>query len=350
MTLRSGDEIAFVVPGRIDQLTGGYLYDRHIVDGLRARGRAVRVIDLSQPAGGSALEALADGTRAIVDGLALAEHAAAITPQARRLRLIAFVHGPLALEIGLPPAAAMRAAEAEAQLLSRVRGIICPSNRTATAVERYGIPRERIAVIPPGTIRPSGRPRSTRWPVRGLLCVANLVPRKGHEVLVRGLARVRDLDWSLTCVGSLTRHPPTVRAVRRTIAATGLGNRIMLLGERPPCAVAGAYRQADAFVLPSFHEGYGMVYAEAMAYGLPVVATMAGAIPETVPASAGILVPPGDEPGLARALRRLISEPVLAAGLAKASHATGAQLRGWRQTTEAWETAFGRLVDLDRPL
>jgi glycosyltransferase involved in cell wall biosynthesis len=350
MTLRSGDEIAFVVPGRIDQLTGGYLYDRHVVDGLRARGRTVQAIELSQKADGRALEALADGTKTIVDGLALAEHGAALTAQARRLRLIAFVHGPLALEIGLPPAAAMRAVEAEAQLLSRVRGIICPSNRTAVAIERYGIPSTRIAVIPPGTARPSGRPRSRRWPVRALLCVANLVPRKGHEVLVRALARIRDLDWSLTCIGSLTRHPSTVRAVRRAIADTGVGDRITLLGERPPRAVASAYRQADAFVLPSFHEGYGMVYAEAMTYGLPVVATTAGAIPETVPSGAGILVPPGDEPGLARALRRLISQPLLAAGLAKASRAAGAQLHDWRQTTEEWETAFDRLADLDHPM
>ena len=348
--LRSGDEIAFVVPGRIDQLTGGYLYDRHVVDGLRARGRAVRVIDLSRPADGADLEALADGTKTIVDGLALAEHATAITAQARRLRLIAFVHGPLALEIGLPPAAAMRGAEVEAALLSQVRGTICPSRRTAAAVERYGIPRERIAVIPPGTARPSSRPRSTRWPVRALLCVANLVPRKGHEVLIRALARIRDLDWRLTCVGSLTRYPPTVRAVRRAIAVGGLGDRVTLVGERSPRSVAHAYRKADAFVLPSFHEGYGMVYAEAMTYGLPVVATTAGAIPETVPAGAGLLVRPGDEPGLARALGRLISEPLLAAELAKASGAAGARLRDWRQTTEAWETAFDRLADLDQPL
>ncbi|MBV8091229.1 MAG: glycosyltransferase family 4 protein, partial [Alphaproteobacteria bacterium] len=300
--------------------------------------------------GGSALEALADGTKTIVDGLALAEHATAITAQARRLRLIAFVHGPLALEIGLPPAAAMRAVKVEARLLSRVRGIICPSNRTAAAIEGYGIPRERIAAIPPGTARPSGLPRPRRWPVRALLCVANLVPRKGHRVLVRALSRIRDLEWSLTCVGSLTRHPPTVRAVRRAIAVSGLGDRVRLVGERPPRSVAQAYRKADAFVLPSFHEGYGMVYAEAMTYGLPVIATTAGAIPETVPAGAGVLVPPGDEPGLARALRRLIREPLLAAGLAKASHAAGARLRDWRQTMEAWETAFDHLADLDRPL
>jgi glycosyltransferase involved in cell wall biosynthesis len=74
------------------------------------------------------------------------------------------------------------------------------------------------------------------------------------------------------------------------ISTAGLARRITLAGECPPQSVARAYRAADAFVLPSFHEGYGMAYAEAMAHGLPVIATTAGAIPETVPRQAGLLV------------------------------------------------------------
>jgi glycosyltransferase involved in cell wall biosynthesis len=107
-----------------------------------------------------------------------------------------------------------------------------------------------------------------------------------------------------------------------------------------------AYRAADLFVLPSFHEGYGMAFAEAMAHGLPIIATAAGAIPETVPRSAGLLVPPGDAPALAHALRRVITEPALAAGLAAGSRAAGARLPDWRQATERWEQALGRLADL----
>ena len=107
-----------------------------------------------------------------------------------------------------------------------------------------------------------------------------------------------------------------------------------------------AYREADAFVLPSFHEGYGMVYAEAMVHGLPVIATTAGAIPETVPLQAGLLVPPGDPPALARALRRVIAQPALAARLAAGSRAAGALLPSWPQATEAWETAFDHLASL----
>src|SRR5262249_45047871 len=151
-----------------------------------------------------------------------------------------------------------------------------------------------IAIVPPGTAKPSSYPPARRGPARALLCVGSLVPRKGHSVLVAALARISDLDWNLLCVGSLDRDPATARAVRRMISATGLGKRVTLTGEWPPSLVERAYRTADVFVMPSFHEGYGMAYAEAIAHGLPIVATTAGAIPEIVPRAAGLLVAPGD--------------------------------------------------------
>jgi glycosyltransferase involved in cell wall biosynthesis len=166
-------------------------------------------------------------------------------------------------------------------------------------------------------------------------------------VLVEALARLRDLDWRLLCVGSLERDPTTTRAVRRMISAVGLGRRITLAGEWPPRSIVEAYRAADAFVLPSFHEGYGMAYAEAMAHGLPIIATTAGAIPETVPREAGLLVSPGNPEALARALRRVITEPLLAARLAAGSRAAGARLPDWPQATKQWESALDRLAELD---
>src|SRR5215469_11081080 len=126
MMLRSNDEIAFVVPGQLDQLTGGYLYDHRIVDGLRAHGRAVRVIELTgDPA--APLASLADGMVTVIDGLGLLGLAEAIPCEAQRLRLVAFVHGPLAKETDLAPADAKQVAALEAATLSRVRGVICPS-------------------------------------------------------------------------------------------------------------------------------------------------------------------------------------------------------------------------------
>ena len=211
-------ELVFIVPGRLDQITGGYLFDRHIVEGLRARGRGVRVIELTvrhPQADAATLAGLADGAKTVVDGLALANLGEVVAAHACRLRLVAFVHGPLAQEIGLPPAEAKRAAQLEAALLLRLRGVLCPSRRTAAAVESYGVSRDRIAIVPPGTAKPNKHLRPRRGPIRALLCVANLVPRKGHLVLVQALARIRGLEWRLLCVWSLKRDPATTRGFDR---------------------------------------------------------------------------------------------------------------------------------------
>jgi glycosyltransferase involved in cell wall biosynthesis len=168
-------------------------------------------------------------------------------------------------------------------------------------------------------------------------------------VLVDAMVRIRHHDWNLVCIGSLDRDPATTRAVRRKISAAGFDRRITLAGEWPPASLSRAYRAADIFVLPSFHEGYGMAYAEAMAHGLPIIATVAGAIPETVPRQAGLLVPPGDPVALAHALRRAIVEPVLAASLAAGARSAGARLPDWPETTAEWANALDRLAALDLP-
>jgi glycosyltransferase involved in cell wall biosynthesis len=336
-------EIVFIVPGKLDQLTGGYLYDRHIIEGLRARGRAVGVIELGPGDATVALAALADGTTTVIDGLAFPIVARMIMRHRRRLRLLALVHHPLAEETGLSPAARERAARLEAALLPHFDGVVCPSRGTAAAVERCGTLPERIMIVPPGTTRPMLRRLPRRGPARALLCVASLIPRKGHRVLLEALARLDDLDWELLCVGSLHRDPATTRQVRRMISAAGLKRRVTLAGEQPRQAVTRAYRGADVFVLPSFHEGYGMAYAEAMAHGLPIIATTAGAIPATVPREAGLFVPPGDSAALARALRRVIAEPAVARQLAAGARAAGSRLPDWRQAAKAWDQVLHRL-------
>lgn len=342
-------ELVFVVPGCLDQLTGGYLYDRHIVEGLRARGRPVKVIELGPKPDEAVFAEIADGTTTVIDGLALPGLERAIAAQGRRLRLVALVHHPLSEETGLSRAEAERVAALEAAVLPIFRGVLCPSRRTAAAVERYGVSPGRIAVVPPGTAQPTAYQRPRRGPARVLLCVASLVPRKGHRVLIEALLRLRSLDWSLVCVGSLERDPATSRAVRRMIAAAGLARRITLAGEWPPELVTRAYGAADLFVLASFHEGYGMAYAEALAHGLPIIATTAGAIPETVPRTAGLFVPPGDSAALAQAMRRALVEPGLASRLAAGSRAAGARLSDWPRATEAWEAALDLLASLELP-
>src|SRR5262249_19101745 len=126
-----------------------------------------------------------------------------------------------------------------------------------------------------------------------------------------------------------TRSPDTYRELDDAVAHLGLGDRIAFRGAVDTDALRALYATSDLFVLPSRFEGYGMAYAEAIAHGLPVVGTTAGAIPATVPGDAGVLVAPDDVAGLAAALRRLIEEPPERERLAAGARA--ARFPSWRE-------------------
>ncbi|HXP31310.1 MAG TPA: glycosyltransferase family 4 protein [Stellaceae bacterium] len=347
--------IAFLVPGALDQLTGGYLFDRHVVEGLRASGRAIDAIELggrypepdaaAHTAAAEALARLPDGTVAVIDGLALLAFADCLEREARRLEIVAFVHHPLADETGFSDRERKRIAALEARLLKLARGVLAPSESTARLVAAYGVLRTRIAVTPPGTAKPARLSR--RRPLRSrvdFVCVASLTPRKGHLVLVEALAALADRSWTCRCIGSLTRDRETASAVRYEIGRRGLKGRIALEGEWPPERLGEAYAAADCAVLPSFHEGYGMALAEALAHGLPLISTTAGAIPDTVPPSAGLLVPPGDAAAFTEALRRFLDEPALRARLAAGARKAGARLPDWPRAVADWAAALDRLT------
>jgi glycosyltransferase involved in cell wall biosynthesis len=346
--------LAFFVPGPLDQFTGGYLFDRMIVDGLRAQGRKVTVGELAgrfpdaddeaRAAAASALAGLPARSLAVIDGLALPGFADCLARDAERLRLIGFIHHPLSLETGLSAEAARRYAALEARLWPLLQGVICASAHTARAVVASGVPAQRVAVATPGTAAPRGAGVRKREAPLQLLAVGTVTPRKGHLLLIEALSDLRDLDWRLTCIGSLQRDGAAVAALRSAIAANDLQDRVALAGEVPSEVLAAAYRAADLFVLPSFHEGYGMAYAEALAHGLPIVATTAGAIPDTVPGNAALLVPPGDAAALRDALRAVLSDRALRGRLAAAAAAAARTLPDWPTAVNLWAAALDGLA------
>ena len=198
------------------------------------------------------------------------------------------------------------------------RGVIATSSTTAQRlIERYGVVPERLAVARPGSDPASGGPISMRGAGRvpvNLLSIGTLTPRKGHDLLIEALARLAELPWTCSIVGSLIarRRPPPIPGADR---APWLAVPHLLAGEAAD--LSAAYGAADIFVLASRHEGYGMVFAEALQHGLPIIATTAGAIPEVVPPGAGILVPPDDVTALAGALAQLIARPRYARALCR---------------------------------
>src|SRR5262249_3798404 len=145
----------------------------------------------------------------------------------------------------------------ERRALAAVRMVIVTSEATAHRLADYGVERGRIAVVEPGT-DPAPLATGSRGGALHLLCVATLVPRKGHELLIEALATLRDRRWRLTCVGSVHRDPDTVERVRALMNSHDLDARTELAGEMEPRELAGYYDGADVFVLPTFYEGYGM--------------------------------------------------------------------------------------------
>lgn len=326
-----------LVPGDLTTRTGGYEYDRRMLDGLRRQGWEVDVRTLDGgfplPTGDdlaradAALAALGDGTLVLADGLALGAMPDQAAGHAARLRLIALVHHPLALETGLDPAVAARLRHSEQQALAVVRHVIVTSPQTARGLAAFAVPRDRVTVVEPGT-DPAPLARGSGSSAVHMVCIASLSPRKGHAVLVRALARLRDRDWRLTCVGSTDREPEAVRALRQLVADDALSDRVVLAGEADAAEIGGYYDRSDLFVLPTFYEGYGMVVAEALARGLPVISTPTGAIAELVTPDCGILVAPGDVDGWAAALGRMFDAPTRAA-FARGAAARRATLRTW---------------------
>lgn len=342
-------ELHFAYPGDLETLTGGYLYDRRIIQGLRARGWRVTSVSLSSSFphpdalaladARRALAAIPDGMAVVIDGLALGAMPEAVHAEATRLRLIALVHHALAEETGLDAATATRLRDSERRALAAVRHVIVTSPTTGRALaQRYDVPASRISVVEPGT-EPAPLARGSQSNMVEMLCVASLTPRKGHAVLLDALGRLRDRPWMLTCAGSATLAPEVSRGLRLQARQAGIGERVRFVGELQPEQLPALYERADLFVLASYLEGYGMALAEALACGLPVVSTRAGAIPDTVPAEAGILVEAGDAMALAGALARVLDDRTLRERLARGARAARERLPTWHSAGERFALA-----------
>ncbi|MCC9000802.1 MAG: glycosyltransferase family 4 protein [Candidatus Contendobacter sp.] len=344
--------VHFLIPGDPDIRTGGTLYDRRVMAGLAALGWRVEWHRLSAAfplpdaaaldQADAALAALSEQALVVIDGLALGAMPTVVAQHRNRLRLVALVHHPLALETGLTAELRQQLYLSEREALRQLRGVIVTSPSTVRALADYEIPPEQCVVVVPGT-DPAPLATGSGGDELTLLCVASLTPRKGHAVLFRALARLKDQPWRLRCAGGADFDPVTAAELSILVDELGLSARIEFLGQLDEAALALEYRRADGFVLPSHHEGYGMALAEALARGLPIISTKAGAIPDTVPADAGLLVSPGDEAALAEALARVMTEPELRQRLAAGARAARQTLPDWPTTCAHFATALAAI-------
>jgi glycosyltransferase involved in cell wall biosynthesis len=330
-----------VVPGSLDSRTGGYIYDRRIVEGLRARGWAVAVEQLDASFPRPTTHAVADadavfarlpnGAVTLVDGLACGAIPEIVERHRSRLRIVALVHLPLAADLGSDDDTATRFAAAERRALAAAALVIVTGRATLQLLAGYELPSSRVVVVEPGT-DPAPLARGSSGSPLQLLSVATLNPGKGHAHLLTALAAVPSRDWYLTCAGSLTRHPPTVERMRAMVRDLRLDNHVSLAGDLEAAALEKCYDRSDLFVLATLRETYGMAVAEALAHGLPVVSTRTGAIPELLADAAGLLVPAGDVRAMIDALSRVVGDADFRARLAAGARRVRLTLPRWDQT------------------
>jgi len=333
-------QLAFAIPGDPEARTGGTLYDRKVIDALRAAGQDVTLIALpgdwpnqtkaQESAALARLGALPAGCPVVIDGLAFGAFSEGCVATLAR-PVVALVHHPLALEPGLSPDLATDLHARERANLAYAAQVVVPSAHVGGLLrDQFGVPASRIHVAHPGfQPAPPRAPAATDGPPL-ILSVGLVCHRKGHDVLLRALGAVADLDWRAVIVGRHHEadHVAELQGLRR---ALGLTDRVMLPGELDADALAALYAQASLFALATRYEGYGMVLSEAQQHGLPVISCATGAVPEALDGS-GLLAPPGDASAFAAHLRAVLSDADLHARLSAQSLARAACLPGWKDT------------------
>jgi glycosyltransferase involved in cell wall biosynthesis len=282
-----------------------------------------------------------DGTPLILDGFL----SGTLDPDGlARLRapLCAMVHHPLGLESGLAPGRAAFLLSREKENLALMHRVLVPSPHVArTLATDFDVPTHRITIAPPG-FAPAPTPRHEAAPPL-ILSVGILHPRKGQDVLLQSFSRITDLDWQAVIVGGI-RDATYAAAVHARATRPDLLARVRVAGEVDEASLQDLYRSAALLAQATWYEGYGMVFGEAQRHGLPIVASRAGAVPDTVPDSAGVLVPPGDSAAFADALRCVLVDADLRRRLAEGSARAGSRLPTWRDTAEVVGTVLDGMV------
>ena len=342
---------AFALPGDITTVTGGYLYDRRLFEGLAGLGHAMRLVPLSpqfpfadEAAMAESLATLAElpaDCPVIVDGLAYGAMATEGLARARA-PIVALVHHPLALESGLPADQAAHLEATECANLRLARHVLVPSPHTRRILfERYDVPPEKITIARPGINPVRIAPAPTDPPL--ILSVGILHPRKGHDILIAALGDLGDLNWRAVIAGT-PWEAGHADALARQIAASPVADRITLAGSVSDARLEALYAEASLFALATRYEGHGLVFDEAILRGLPILSCRTGAVPDTVPQDAGLLVAPDDATAFAGALRLMLTDHARREGAALAARRAAAMLPDWPATARVASGVLQGLV------
>jgi glycosyltransferase involved in cell wall biosynthesis len=335
--------VGLTLYGSLDARSGGFRYDRKLLEGLREAGDTVEVIELpwrSYPRGliDNASGALRDRLDADVDVMLqdeLAHPSLFRTNRHLPYPIVSVVHHLRASE-SRRLSSLYRAVEG--RYLDSVDGVVCNSAVTRNVVTGLGVDRDSTVVAPPAgdqfdpAIDEAAIDRRARTHPLRLVFVGNITPRKGVDTLIDGLAAA-DADAELTVVGRPIDDRYTA-SIRQQIRRSGLEDRVRMAGECPGEKLATTLRSSHVLAVPSRYEGFGIVYLEGMSFGLPAIASRAGGATETVAdGETGVLVDPDDPDAVARAIERFERDRERLAGMGTAARRRYEKHPDWSETT-----------------
>lgn len=333
--------IAWLVYGSLDQVSGGYIYDRLVVEQLRELGDEVIVFSL-EPGQKPPLPSARDCDCLVGDELCFRELLQIFSDAEAELARVLLIHHLSAWELS-PGAERDATLELERRIIELADAKLATSFVTAERLRREGL-ASSVHVAEPGAdrlARPAERAEPGAAPVR-LLFVGNLIPRKQVLELLQAFARLSDARAELVLVGA-ELDAAYGAELRRAAQLPRLKGRVHLRGGLDPAGVAAELERADALVLPSRLEGYGMVLSEALWSGVPVLAARVGAAVQLVDATgAGLLHDPEDPDGLFENLNLFIGNATLRAQLRDAAWQAHTVLPRWRETALSVRAALPR--------
>ena len=327
--------VCLIVPGPLATASGGHTYDRRMAERLTAFGNVVEVVELAgrlpDPdqaaiyAARTAWAALAPDSVKLIDGLALPAFDGLPLNQ-----VTALIHHPASMETGVPDDVAQRLHATEAGMYNALPRLVTTSEQTAARlIKDFGAPPDRINVIVPG-IDALPRCAGSGGPGCNILSVGALIPRKGHDILMRSLGRLFDLDWHLTIAGSSERDPVHAKGLVALAEELNIAQRIRFVED----ATEARWAETDLFALSSYFEGYGVAIAEAMRRGIAVAVTNVGTVPTLVEPEAGIVCAPGDVEQYSKALRRMIFDRDLRREMSQIAWDAGQALPSWNEQAQ----------------
>ncbi len=311
-------QITFVLPRPADTGGGnGLAYAHGMAAALRTLGHVVDIQEGEEPD-------FQAGATPVVDGLLLPQ----LMPRLQELvasDAVALIHH-VSARASQDVATRASVQGIERAMLPALRGIVTTSHPVAEQLQQqFGL--SDITVVPPGA---NDLPRSSfAKDSVPILSVGVLTRRKGHDTLLRALAALSDLEWSLTIAGSAMRDPVHASQLRALIPELGLTSRARVVADPDPATLEQLWQGAGLFALATRWEGYPAGIMEALRRGLPVVVTAGGAAGEVVPADAGAVCLLDDVATLSKCLRRVLFDHALRADMAEGAWRAGQAQPDW---------------------